>query len=212
MIKTTRECEVYQFDSMEDINHPVAQAAIEKYRENAEYIYDCELYDAVVAAKCFGFNVDVYDICWSGFWSQGDGASIEGEWNLEDVKDVVECVKSNFPQDEELNKMAENFAETIDGLTVEFVSIKRMYFTRYCHENTLGVENYQLKDEYDEEYEAYEEDAKRDAEYILDIMKELSGWLYARLEKSYDYQDSDEAIMETLIANEYEFDEDGNIV
>jgi hypothetical protein len=193
---------------MGDINHPVAQAAIEKYRENAEYDYCSEEYDAEVVAKCFGFEVINKGIAWSGFWSQGDGASIEVDWNLEDAKNVIECVKANFPQDKELNKMVEGFVSELNNLTIDYVAIRRMYHTRYAHSNTLGVADYQIKEEFD----GHDDEAKKDTEYILEIIRSISDWLYKRLEESYEYQSSDEVIMQMFIDNGYEFDEDGNII
>jgi hypothetical protein len=45
-----------------------------------------------------------------------------------------------------------------------------------------------------------------------ELRKDLSNEIYKDLEKEYDYLNSDEAVIETLEANDYEFDEDGDII
>lgn len=50
---------------------------------------------------------------------------------------------------------------------------------------------------------------------VIDIIEEkrlqACDTLYEQLEKDYEYLESDECVRETLIANEYYFDEEGNI-
>jgi hypothetical protein len=43
-----------------------------------------------------------------------------------------------------------------------------------------------------------------------DIFCDLASWLYDQLHAEYDYQNSDECVDESIEANEYEFDEDGD--
>jgi len=51
-------------------------------------------------------------------------------------------------------------------------------------------------------------DAEDDlTEYLRDFMN----WIYRALENEHDYQNSDDVIIETIEANEYEFDREGNI-
>jgi len=209
MKKKAIKCEAYQFDSMDDIKHPVAQAAIEKYREyNNDYYYDHVYADLIVAAKCLGIDTSEEDVCWSGFWGQGDGASFEGDWALCNINDPVECIKAIFSKDKEVLNIAERMNNLICDIRVNYVSVRRMYHTRYCHANTLGVYEYEAKDSDDDNYDFLEQDAER----ILEIFQDLSNWFYDKLEKEYDYQSSDGAIMQILIDNEYEFDKDGNII
>ena len=56
-------------------------------------------------------------------------------------------------------------------------------------------------------------DPTSDAEETLtDCAHDLCHWLYARLEKEYDWLMSDEYIDETIRCNEYEFTATGEIV
>lgn len=40
-------------------------------------------------------------------------------------------------------------------------------------------------------------------------MRAFADWIYRQLETEYDYQNSDEQVDESIIANEYEFTEEG---
>ena len=42
-------------------------------------------------------------------------------------------------------------------------------------------------------------------------MRDFAQWIYDGLEAEYEYRQSDEVIDEAMIANEYEFTEDGEL-
>ena len=46
-------------------------------------------------------------------------------------------------------------------------------------------------------------------EVVIEALRDLARWLYRQLEREYDYLSSDEAVDETIIANEYTFTEAG---
>ena len=52
----------------------------------------------------------------------------------------------------------------------------------------------------------------RDAEDdVIQLLRDFADWIYRRLEEEYEYQTSEEAVAESMAANEYEFYEDGSI-
>lgn len=54
------------------------------------------------------------------------------------------------------------------------------------------------------------QDMTADAEEIvIEALRDLARWLYRQLEREYDYLSSDEAVNETIIANDYTFTEAG---
>ena len=80
----------------------------------------------------------------------------------------------------------------------------------YCHSNTRDL----YINFYDRSFHSHDridKEIQKIAEYLEDLRKDLSDELYDMLQKDYDYQISDEAVMETLEANNYEFTGDGNI-
>ncbi len=114
----------------------------------------------------FGFsNVK---ISFSGFASQGDGASFTGE--LIDLKQFLEKTGINP--------------------TIHF----RRGTSNYSHERTVSIDFEYLENE------------------IEDWRIEKCQEIYRALEEEYDYLTSEEQIEERLIANDYDFDEEGEIV
>lgn len=139
-------------------------------------------------------------ICFSGFWSQGDGACFNGrvaDWNLV-------LTLHDFP-------MLLEHREYFD--TMEF----RWYtHGNYCHEHTLEFtdndsypvfitaehENllraaaaHQLEDELALEWERFKETYE-------EVVKSYCRKLYSSLEEEYDYLTSDACVLESLSAND----------
>ena len=46
----------------------------------------------------------------------------------------------------------------------------------------------------------------------MEICKYIARWIYNYLQKEYEHLLSDEEVFETIICNEYTFDENGNIL
>ena len=44
---------------------------------------------------------------------------------------------------------------------------------------------------------------------VVDALRDLARWLYRQLEREYEYRTSDDAVDETIAANEYSFTESG---
>jgi hypothetical protein len=63
---------------------------------------------------------------------------------------------------------------------------------------------YELLDEVYDKHDAILDDLSDD------LLDELKGAYGTMLRENYEYHTSEEAIIETILANEYEFDEDGN--
>lgn len=147
----------------------------------------------------------VEDIRFSGFWSQGDGASFEGY--VSDFKLFTEFLAPG-----KYKELAE-FENKPDCRVLRFWS--RLDSHHYCHSNTMDFDG-------DFEIAPIDEDEdplvrlateERDRvleglfESLMDAAKEAfrdaANKLYADLEEEYDYLTSDEAILEALFANEH---------
>jgi len=148
--------------------------------------------------ETFGFEVDIDDISYSGFWSQGDGASFTGNIDIlkyltktrqkTKYRSIIRCIENN--------KVSDN------------VNIDRSP-SNYVHENTCFVDDI-------EEYD----DITLNCEILLNELQsnmehkryELCKELYSTLEDTYNYLTSKDVVIETLTSNEYKFDENGDIV
>jgi hypothetical protein len=138
-------------------------------------------------------------IYWSGFSAQGDGASWEGRYSY--AKQAPKRIREYAPQDERLHAIADSLAE-----------VQRRNFYRlqcsvttsggYYHSGTMRF-NLSRIDDLDVR--------ESDEDTIAEALHDFADWIYRQLEAQWDYLTSDEAVEDSILANEYEFDESGNI-
>ena len=182
---------VYLFDELSE--DAKKRAINDHYNINTDYDwYDTILFDFIDDCKKIGISVNYKDISFSGFYSQGDGASFVGE--VHNVPMFLQNLGAYIPK---------NIADCID---IRFVRISHSN----CHEYTCKTELEAGFDEYgadiETEYSEILEIIEKRAEQVrLDLCKKL----YRDLEQAYEDLTSDEGIASTLIASEYEFYENG---
>ena len=196
MKTTTKDETIYRFTSMDDIDTDIFTKAKEENIDiNTEYSdwYDYIDEDLHRILGLLGYsNIESY---FSGFYSQGDGASFEADWTRE--KYLTKKIKDYAPKDEELHQIAKALMQYPVGT---IGSVDRTILTRYYHSNTMTAEL------------DYETNEKYDGEILEQCSRDLANWYYKFLEEGHDYLQSDESILETFIVNEYEFNEDGGII
>jgi hypothetical protein len=176
-----------------ELNEAQKSQAIEKNRDwntGDSYWNECTIEDAKEIGKLLG--IDMENIFFSGFSSQGDGACFTGSFAY--AKGMLKEIKSYAPLDTRLHAIARDMQE------LHRKNFYRSYGTishrgHYYHERSMLVDVETQEDEW------------------LEVFADLALWIYRQLEKEYDYQSSDEAIAESIIANEMEFeiDEEGDI-
>lgn len=174
-----------------ELSAPAQERARDKWREHDRVDFDYTLDEAKIIGRHLGF--DISRIPYSGFYSQGDGASITGDWSADHVDPAH--LKEHAPNDTELAEICE---------TLSAISIRNPEATinlspngRYCHEHSV---HYCFDDMNDADDSLFEETARS-------FMK----WIYAQLEEEYEHQTSDETTTSTLTADEYFFTEDGTL-
>lgn len=191
----TIETTVYTFA---ELDLKAKERAREWWREGFEYYDEFVIDDFKEIAGLLGFKVD--NVYWSGFCSQGDGASFTGGWSRDDCK--PDAVKDYAPQDVCLHEIADNIHRTLGqfpaGEGVESLNecVRIEQSGRYVHAYTMHVDG---NPDNDEGFEVAMEQHARD----------LANWLYRGLQTDYYAQQSDECVDEVLQANEYEFTADG---
>lgn len=153
-----------------------------------------------VAAFC-GFNVD--KVHWSGFSSQGDGASFTGTWSAAKVS--VPGLLGYAPQDAELLRIVTGLeTEAKRFPSAEFSLVSRDH--RYSHAWTVCLEDSSLGDEADH---LSGEDIAKIEDWLEELSRDLMNWFYKALEAAYEYENSDEGVTESIVANEYLFTAEG---
>lgn len=198
----TVKTEVFKFA---ELSEEAQETAIERYREgNLDYDW-WDYDDAKQAAACMGIEIE--EIYFSGFSSQGDGACFEGSYNYQ--KGGVRAIKEYAPLDTKLHQIAQDLQDIqktcFYGL---HASVKQS--GHYSHEYCTDINVYERRTLRDG-YESDEEASLADHEAIEEALRDFMRWIYKQLEAEYDYLNSDEAIKETIEANGYEFTADGKM-
>lgn len=114
------------------------------------------------------------EISYSGFWSQGDGLSFTGKFN------------NNWIESGEI------YYESIKDF-LKYIQFKHCYFSisrishHYYHENTVTISS---------------DLDSREENNLLSLCRDIMKEFYRTLDKEYDYLTSDDAVIESLKANE----------
>ena len=147
---------------------------------------------------------DIEKIYFSGFWSQGDGAMFE-------YSDISNRLRDIFIDGLDLSPMRKGWLR--NNVSVSGKGVQRGI---YCHEKSCSHSIYWEVDNGDLNwdrplYQWIESFANDFEDFVEELYVNLCSNLYSTLEKEYKYLISDEAILDTLECNEYEFTKDGNI-
>ena len=193
---------------------PKQLSLIEKYRDiNVEHVdwWDCTYDD--FKRQMADKHIEVDDMRFSGFWSQGDGASFTGY--IKDNKGFLQAhdLTESYPWITKLLEKEGDFTLKIE---------RTGNYCHYVHENTVGVDlifttlfshllEYHQRDDLrgviadrwdqhlDEEYASL-------AGVVTDIIRGYCRELYKQLEEEYNYLTSDEAVWEAIEANELDLE------
>lgn len=181
---------VYKFS---ELTPAAKEKALTELRDcNVDYNgwADCVLDDWKEKLEKFGYTSP--EIAYSGFCSQGDGASFTA------AVDLPAWIKAT--------KNTKRFAAILKWLkspdewhTANIIRIDR----HYSHYNTVRAEL-----EYDDTAPA---DMSELEAAITSHVRDLSRQLYRDLEKEYEYLTSDEAIKETIESNSWTFNARGHL-
>jgi hypothetical protein len=188
------------FLNFEELTNEQQQTAIERnraYNVDIEDWWDGVYEDATRIAEILG--IDIEDIYFSGFWSQGDGACFTGNFYYN--KGIGKAIKEYAPIDNELHRIAA-VIQNLHRSTFYTARGTIKQSGRYYHERSMNVDCTQDKG-VDVSYTDWEE-----------VFADFALWIYKSLEKEYKYLTSDECVGESLSSNEAEFevDEDGELV
>jgi len=203
------EKEVFTFDELSDDAKDKARdwmRGLESGDFDTEFLYE----DFQETATILGISFDVNeDLRWSGFSSQGDGASFSGSYYH--APNASAKIREERPEETALHAIADGLQAIQVGyrlLSGHTVNAKISKNERYSHEMTMQIDTLEDSDtgeelEWGDSYSAIE---KR----ILELMRDFARYMYESLEAEYDYRQSNECIDEILKDGDYQFDEDGD--
>lgn len=180
---------LYTFDELKpDIQKKVLE---EHLYTNVEYFnwYEFTINDQTERLASLGYN-DA-DIRFSGFYSQGDGASFTATVDLATWINQDKKNRAKF--------------QALDKFDISASIIRTTH--HYSHENTIRAAT-DMESDAPETMQDLENELE---EAITQEARELSQEIYRTLEEDYNYLTSDECITETIESNEYTFEHDGTM-
>lgn len=194
----------YTFDELSDKAKDMARETFRHVNVGHEW-WDFIFEDLDTVAALLGIEIDRRhgqpDIRFSGFASQGDGASFTGTWEAKEG--AMDAVKAHAPTDTDLHAIAAELRAV--GLAPNVRAVITRSSHHYVHENTVTVD-----------LEDMDETTDTDPRYTVEqehaASKALRGfmrWIYGQLSAAYYDLTDDPAVEETIIANEYLFTAEG---
>ena len=142
-----------------------------------------------------GGTRDKLHLFWTGFSSQGDGASFEGSYSH--APGAAGAIRAHAPTDAELHRIADELQAVQRRNFHALVATIRQQ-GRYCHEYTMAID-------VERDSPTWQPPTDGAEDTVIDAMRDLARWLYRQLRQEYEHLTSDEAINETLAANEWTF-------
>lgn len=204
----TKTLQLYEFH---ELSKEAQAKAIDKLRDiNVDYHWsEVSQWEQKDYLEKYGFTD--CEILFSGFWSQGDGACFTGRLDTTGLLTFLMESKTlaKYP----------TLVRALKKGTI-YVNIKITHTDRYYHENSTTIDDYtemqdnselpaKLRKEYDAWYATFDARGPRN---------ESIGWyydtcrrFYKELEDEYEYRTMDNAVIDTINANEYTFLENGTV-
>ena len=229
----TEMVKIYQ---LEELSKEAKERAIEWYRDiiDRDFSFESEMITEDFQYELQKLYYPSDNVEWSLSYCQGDGVAFYGHINKDDLYKIVERNRESLSDTHyELYEKIYN-----DGLYIEADIVRNSFGYHYSHYNAMNVEldgdcietiteslfddEEKLDEMYDEEISDYNDEfyeLYREVEDLIDsieeiisqeikvISKELENKGYEEIE----YYTSDESIQEEIIANEYEFLQDGTV-
>ncbi len=197
----TETIEIYKYGELSDSAKDTARQWYREAGQDDSFWSESTIEDATMIAELMGIEIE--NIYFSGFSSQGDGAMFTGSYAYK--KGSVKAVNGHVGDSDSCKE--------VKRIALELSKIQRPSFYQlnarvthqghYSHENCANIEV--LRDDlYRNEYASVEED-----DAISEVLRDYMRWIYKQLETEYEYQNADEQVAENIIANEYEFEVNG---
>lgn len=189
-----------------DLGERAQERAREWMRECIMQDWEPDYDDIQECLACLGFRVHQEDvktvggktrqrpaISYSISWAQGDYASFAADWDADEIDPAR--LAEHAPQDETLRTACAQ-------LTAIMLARPQAYAVVKGHDNRAHeIDCFPGPDE--------DGDITPIEGPLHIVVNDLAHWMYTQMRDDLEYQTSDEALVETIEANEYDFDEDG---
>lgn len=209
----TKQYPAYTFA---ELSEQAKEKARDWWRSGFEFAFhaDAVIDDAATIADLFGLDIRqrrvdtpnhpthkwgyAPSVYYSGFWSQGDGACFDGGYEYR--KGGLAAVKAYAPQDTELHRIVAALQSAQRKAFYKLgATTKHRGHYYHSHSMSIDVENTELP----------WRDVGQAGEDVEEALRDFADWIYRNLEREHEYQNSDEVVDDTLVANDYRFTEEG---
>lgn len=203
---TTIETTVYKF---EELSECAKERARDWYRSCMDCSTDLDftIDDADTIASILG--IDIRRTRWTNAYgnsgetigmyydlNRGSAVSFDGCYSY--AKGARKAIRDYAPQDTTLHRIADDLQ-----------AIQRKYFYGLNAEISTTRDNDGINFAADcTDYNKNVWDC--DAQELEDCITSFAVWIHTQLVREWEYQNRDEQVDESIVANEYTFDEDGN--
>ena len=187
--------------SFGELSEEAQQTALEKFYDinvDFEEWSECIIDDAKELGSLMG--IEIRNIFYSGFYSQGDGACFEGSYAYQ--KGGLKAIKEYAPQDQELHRIARGL-QAIQRPNFYQLSATVKQSGHYMHSHCTDI-NVLKETDYDSWHPDWDI-----TDGISELLRDFMDWIYRQLDKEYEFQTGKEQIKDTILANDYQFNKDG---
>ena len=188
---------VYQYSELSAAAHENARQWWRETSAADTFFAEPVIEDAAECAAILGLEIDTRNgrpaVYWSGFSSQGDGASFVGRYRY--AKGAARNIRKHAPKDAVLHAIADRLQRLQHKYFFGVTATITAGGSTYCHAYTM-----QACAEHDTRAVSAEDEKE-----FLECFRDFANWIYRGLESENEYVNSDEYVAETIEANEYEF-------
>ena len=180
--------------TVDELKSAAKERARQWWRTNSSPDLSFVIDDAKNIGGLMGLQID--RVMWSGFGSQGDGASFTGTYRHQPY--ALRQVRSYAPRDKRLHDLAKRLQDLQISNRRELRASITRHSSNYCHEYTMAISS--------------QGGIHGAHEALTEIFREFARWIFQQLQAAYEHDTSDAVVDETLIVNGYEFTEQGKRV
>lgn len=182
---------VYSYSELSSAAQEVARS---RYRAAENFDAEFVLDDAEEIADIMGIDLRQTPK------NQGYGASFKGTYKYK--KGACKALKAYAPKEVELQRICKALKD----------AQKKVFYSAACNISARGYYSHSGTMKFSFDMNDVSTDTFSDVEgTISQALRDFADWIYSQLEKEHEHQNSDAAVEENILANEYEFNEDGTI-
>ena len=205
------ETTVYAVDELSD---EAKEAARSWYREAGlhdewyDFVYEdfetiCRILGIALATspvRLYGGGTrDKPQIHWTGFHSQGDGASFFGAYCH--ARGACNAIRAHAPKDTELHRIADVLQDA-QRRNIRQLNASIRQRGNYCHEYSMAIE-------VERDSPTGQPPTEGAEDTVVEALRDLARWLYRQLRSEYEHQTSDAAVDEAIRINAFSFTAEG---